>query len=482
MSQQDGIIEVEKHFLAVILNDHDMYFHVAHIITENTRFAAPEHQEIYAAMRLLVDRNDQIRPSTVLFALKEMSGKENTSAEARLRELVSIEPDASAMETYMNIIHRHSLRGEFLTIIQKSEHDLQNPAFDMYDIFGDIQIKTSLLLGQKTKRKAHSLKDLWSKHLDRFKLNQHKPDQLAGMSTGYEKLDVAINGLQPGRLYVIGARPSVGKTAFAINLMLNVCSNAEKARRAIYFSHEMSADQLSQRIMACKAGIKLEHIAKGIMDEKDWELLRQHPIDDMLNHIIIDDRPSVTVKDIRESLYAHADHPVDILFIDHIQYLKGKQGRYRDEELTHIMKDLKALSYEFNIPIILISQLNRNVETRTSGKMPMLSDLRESGSIEQEADVVMFLYRPEYYDLQANDSGQGITGETHLRIAKNRTGMLDTIHLSALLHIQRFIPADHFQEVNRPGESFGEWAKRFNNAKDRYEKGTNDFDSGGAPF
>lgn len=487
MSQLDEIIEVEKQLLAVILNDHDTYFRVAHIIIASTRLSAPEHQEIYAAMQLLVERNDQIRPSTVLFALKELSGKENTSAEARFRELVSIEPDASAMETYMNIIHRHSLRGEFLTVIQKSERDLQNPAFDMFDILGDIQIKSSIMLGHRKKNREHSLKDLWRSHTQRFKLNNDKPDQLAGFSTGYEKLDHAINGLQPGRLYVIGARPSVGKTAFAVNLMLNVCSNENQSRRAIYFSHEMSADQLSQRIMACKTGIKLEHIAKGKLDVQDWALLQQHSIYEQGNdQIIIDDRPSVTVSEIRQSLHLHYSNPIDIIFIDHIQYLKGKHGRYRDEELTHIMKELKQLASEFHIPVVLLSQLNRNIETRTSGRMPMLSDLRESGSIEQEADVVMFLYRPEYYEVLTDSLGEGVTGETHLRIAKNRTGILDTIHLSALLHIQRFIPYDklhdQLHEIIEVKESEGKWSKRFQDEKKKYEKDVNNLDQEDMPF
>ncbi|QNA44312.1 replicative DNA helicase [Lacibacter sediminis] len=487
MSPLDEIIEVEKQFLAVILNDHDTYFRVAHIITASTRFSAPEHQEIYAAMQLLVERNDQIRPSTVLFALKELSGRENTNAEARLRELADIQPDASAMGSYMNIIHRKSIRGEFHTIIQKSQHDLQNPAFDVLDLLNDIHTMTSSLLAHTTKNKEHTLKDLWKSHTERFKLNQDTANQLSGFSTGFEKLDAAINGLQPGRLYVIGARPSVGKTAFAINLMLNVCISAEKPRRAIYFSHEMSADQLSQRIMACKSGIKLEHIAKGVLDEKEWELLNQFQIDEKTNeNIIIDDRPSGTVKDVRESLHLHSANPIDIVFVDHLQYLKSKQGRYRDEELTHIMKEFKELSYEFKIPIILISQLNRNVETRTSGRIPMLSDLRESGSIEQEADVVMFLYRPEYYEVLTDSSGEGVTGETHLRIAKNRTGILDTIHLSALLHNQRFIPYDklhdQLHEIIEAKESEGKWSKRFQDEKKKYEKDVNNLDQEDTPF
>lgn len=486
MSQHEEIIGVEKQFLATLLNKHDEYFRVAHIITKHTRFSAPEHQEIYAAMQLLVERNDQIRPSTVLFALKELSGKENTTAEARLKELAGMNPDVDAMESYMNIIHNYSLRGMIHSVINKLDDDLRNPILDAYNVIQEAHEQIAALLVQGRSRKENLLKNLWAAQLDRFKLNQHKPDQLTGMSTGYEQLDFAINGLQPGRLYVIGARPSVGKTAFAINLLLNVCSNKENPGRAIYFSLEMSADQLSQRIMACKAGIKLEHIARGVMDEKDWELLRQHPIDEMLNHIIIDDRPSVTVKDIRESLYAYSDHPIDILFIDHIQYLKGKQGRYRDEELTHIMKDLKQLSYEFNIPVILISQLNRNSETRPNERIPRLSDLRESGSIEQEADVVMFLHRPEYYELQADASGGGMTGETHLRIAKNRTGMLDTIHLSALLHIQRFIPYDklynQLHELIEAKELEGKWLKRFHEEKRKYDQDLNNMGQEDMPF
>jgi replicative DNA helicase len=247
---------------------------------------------------------------------------------------------------------------------------------------------------------------------------------------------------------VLAARPSVGKTAFALNLARNAALHPTKPTVVGFFSLEMSAGQLVQRILSAESEIWLEKIARGRLEEHEMKQLYKKGIERLASAPIhIDDSAALNIFELRAKCRRLKNkHNVGLIIIDYLQLMSGageNRNSNREQEISRISRDLKGLAKELNIPIIALSQLSREVEKRKEGnKMPQLSDLRESGAIEQDADMVMFLYRPEYYDITSNELGESNRGETHVRIAKHRNGQLDTIKLKALLHIQKFVEDD----------------------------------------
>jgi len=240
----------------------------------------------------------------------------------------------------------------------------------------------------------------------------------------------------------------VGKTAFALNLARNAALHAGKPTPIAFFSLEMSAGQLVQRILSAESEIWLEKISRGKMEEHEMQQLYKKGIQRLSTApIFIDDTAALNIFELRAKCRRLKNkHNVGLIIIDYLQLMSGtgeNRNSNREQEISRISRDLKGLAKELQVPIVALSQLSREVEKRKEGnKMPQLSDLRESGAIEQDADVVMFLYRPEYYDITANEFGESNKGETHVRIAKHRNGSLETIKLRALLHIQKFAEWD----------------------------------------
>src|SRR5213079_767409 len=246
------------------------------------------------------------------------------------------------------------------------------------------------------------------------------------------------------------------KTAFALNLARNAALHARKPTPVAVFSLEMSAGQLVQRILAAESEIWLEKIARGKMEEHEMKQLYARGIQRLAQApIFIDDTPALNIFELRAKCRRLKNkHNIGMVIIDYLQLMSGtgeNRNGNREQEISRISRDLKGLAKELQIPILALSQLSREVEKRKDGnKMPQLSDLRESGAIEQDADMVCFLYRPEYYDVTQNEMGESNRGETHIRIAKHRNGSLDTIKLKALLHIQKFIDDDS-ENFGAPG-------------------------------
>ena len=240
------------------------------------------------------------------------------------------------------------------------------------------------------------------------------------------RLDRITYGWQNTDLIILAARPSVGKTAFALNLARNAALHASKPTPIALFSLEMSAGQLVQRILAAESEIWLEKIARGKLEEHEMKQLYARGIQRLAKApIFIDDTPALNIFELRAKCRRLKNkHNIGLVLIDYLQLMSGtsdNRNANREQEISNISRNLKALAKELNIPIVALSQLSREVEKRKEGaKIPQLSDLRESGAIEQDADMVMFLYRPEYYDITANEMGESNKGETHVRIAKHR--------------------------------------------------------------
>jgi replicative DNA helicase len=275
-------------------------------------------------------------------------------------------------------------------------------------------------------------------------------------------LDRITYGWQSSDLIILAARPSVGKTAFALNLARNAALHSTKPTAVGFFSLEMSASQLVQRILSAESEIWLEKISRGKLEEHEMKQLYKKGIERLASAPIhIDDTAALNIFELRAKCRRLRNkHNVGLIIIDYLQLMSGtgeNRNTNREQEISRISRDLKGLAKELQVPIIALIQLSREVEKRSHGnKMPQLSDLREIGAIEQDSDLVMFMYRPEYYDITANELGESNKGETHIRIAKHRNGQLETIKLKALLHIQKFVEEDG-GDFSAPLPAGGNW-------------------------
>jgi replicative DNA helicase len=296
---------------------------------------------------------------------------------------------------------------------------------------------------------------------------------ISGITSGYPLLDKVTYGWQPSDLIVIAGRPSVGKTAFAINLILNTALNFTKPTAVGFFSLEMDCTKIMQRFLSATSEITFEKISRGKLEDHEMKQLYKKGIEILSNAPIMIDDSALNIQELKAKCRKlKEDSNVGLIVIDYLQLMFGldQNNINREQDISLITRELKALAKELRIPIIALSQLSREVEKRREGnRMPQLSDLRDSGAIEQDADMVIFLYNPEYYDINQNEMGQSNHGETHIKIAKNRNGSLDTIKLKFLKHIQKF------DEDNSSDSSFGNsFSPKFNDdeAKLYIQKGT----------
>ncbi|MDB2491846.1 replicative DNA helicase, partial [Flavobacteriaceae bacterium] len=275
-----------------------------------------------------------------------------------------------------------------------------------------------------------------------------KRDGLSGVSTGFEKLDKLTSGWQPSDLIIIAARPGMGKTALTLSMARNIAVG--KQIPVAFFSLEMSSVQLITRLISSETGLSSEKLRTGKLADHEWQQLNVKVTDLEKAPLFIDDTPSLSIFDLRaKARRLSSQHGIKLIVVDYLQLMTAgastKTGN-REQEISTISRNLKALAKELNIPVIALSQLSRAVETRGGTKRPMLSDLRESGAIEQDADIVSFIYRPEYYNIDEWDDDERTPsqGQAEFIVAKHRNGGLDNIRLKFVGHLGKFEDLDSF--------------------------------------
>jgi len=280
---------------------------------------------------------------------------------------------------------------------------------------------------------------------------------LTGVPSGFTNLDRVTSGWQPTELIILAARPAMGKTAFVVSALRNAA--VDHGKPVAIFSLEMSSVQLVNRLISAEAEIDSEKIRKGTLAPHEWTQLH-HKIQRLTEApIFIDDTPALSILELRAKCRRlKAQHDIQMVVIDYLQLMSGdssnKGGGNREQEIASISRALKNLAKELNVPVIALSQLSRAVETRGGDKKPQLSDLRESGSIEQDADMVCFLYRPEYYNITQDENGNSTVGIGEVIIAKNRSGSLDTVQLRFVGKYTKFCDLDsYFEPVATQGFS-----------------------------
>jgi replicative DNA helicase len=424
-------VESEQSILGSILLDKHAMITVSEIIKPED-FYKEAHKIIYDAMMSLSNKGEPIDLITLTEALKKDDSLDIVGGISYLTSLSTIVPTTSNVKYYADIVKEKSV---FRKLIKASNDILNlgyNNATKIEDILEQAEKKIFDISQEKTSDDFKGINEVLMSAYDSLEDLYNNKGGVTGITTGFTDLDKKINGLQRTDLILIAARPAMGKTAFSLNLVQN--SALQAGISAAVFSLEMSKEQLVQRMLSAQSTVELKKLKTGNIDENDWPRI----IDSMAvlsnSKVYIDDTPGITITEMRSKCRKlKIEKGLDLILIDYLQLMEGDgRNESRQQEISKISRSLKMLAKELNCPVVALSQLSRAPEQRSDHR-PMLSDLRESGAIEQDADIVMFLYRDEYYN---PDSDRKNIGE--VIIAKNRHGETGTAELVWLGEIQKF--------------------------------------------
>jgi len=459
--------DLEEAILGAIMLEKSAFDTVVEILKPEC-FYVESHQRIFTAMQGLAIKSLPIDLLTVVEELKFREELDFVGGPYYVTKLTNSVVSSANIDAHSRIVLQKFIQRELIRISGEIIGDAYEDSTDVFDLLDSAEGKLFEITNNHLRKNFDDINTVLVKTIQRIEDMRNRQDTITGVPTGFTALDRITYGWQSTDLIILAARPSVGKTAFALNLARSAALHPTKPTAVGFFSLEMSSSQLVQRILSAESEIWLEKIARGKLEEHEMKQLYKRGIDRLSNApIFIDDSAALNIFELRAKCRRLKNkHNVGLIIIDYLQLMSGSADRNsnREQEISKISRDLKGLAKELQVPIIALSQLSREVEKRKEGnKMPQLSDLRESGAIEQDADMVMFLYRPEYYDITANEFGESNKGETHVKIAKHRNGSLETIKLRALLHIQKFVedeggesnaglPAGSWKPVNSPGD------------------------------
>ncbi|HEY0751511.1 MAG TPA: replicative DNA helicase [Chitinophagaceae bacterium] len=445
--------DLEEAVLGAIMLEKGAFDTVVEILKPEC-FYVYAHQRRFKAMKSLANKSQPIDILTVVEELRSLEELDMIGGAYYVTKLTNSVVSSANIEAHSRIILQKFIQRELIRISGEIIGDAYEDSTDVFDLLDQAESKLYEVTSTHLRNSYETIDSVLVKTIQRIEDLRHKNEDITGVPSGFPSMDRVTYGWQSTDLIILAARPSVGKTAFALNLARNAALHPTKPTPVAVFSLEMSAGQLVQRILAAESEIWLEKIARGKLEEHEMKQLYARGIQRLAQApIFIDDTPALNIFELRAKCRRLKNiNNIGMIIIDYLQLMSGtgeNRNGNREQEISNISRSLKGLAKELQVPIIALSQLSREVEKRKEGnKMPQLSDLRESGAIEQDADMVMFLYRPEYYDVTTNEMGESNRGETHVRIAKHRNGSLETIKLRALLHIQKFIEDDG-------GEGFG---------------------------
>lgn len=426
-------LELEEVVLGGMLIDKRGVDEVIDILSEEA-FYMPAHQKIYAAIDKLFRESLPIDMMTVREELLKGGVLKEVGGGAYLVYLTEKVSSSANIEFHARILLQKHIKRSLIKMSSEISEEAYNEEVDVFDLLDSAESKLFAITQGNITRTSESARELVLKAREKIKELHKKKEEFSGVPCGFTKVDEITAGWQPTDLIIVAARPAMGKTAFTLTMARNIAINSKIP--VAFFSLEMSAIQLITRLIASETGITSDKLRTGKLTEDDFERLN-FKIQDLLEApLYIDDTPSLSIFDLRaKARRMVSKYGVKIIFIDYLQLMTAnttnKGVGNREQEISTISRNLKALAKELDIPVIALSQLSRNVDTRQGHRRPQLSDLRESGAIEQDADIVTFLYRPEYYGLGTWDDTDATPTEKQAEfiIAKHRNGGLDNVRL-----------------------------------------------------
>ncbi len=431
-------LEAEASLLGAVLIDRDAIVKIADTITHED-FFDQRHKHIYEALARLYERREPIDVLTLADQLKNTGVLEIIGGASYLTELTNFVPTAAHVEQYAEIVAQKALRRRLIGASQDMVELGYDESKSLKELIEDAESRLFAVSQQHVKQSIVSLETILSESFDRLD-DLHKDSQkIRGVPTGYQDMDNVLAGLQRSDLFILAARPSMGKTAFVLNLAHNVAVQSKEP--VLIFSLEMSKEQLVDRLLAMESGVDAWALRTGNLTDSDFEKLG-HAMGTLSEApIFIDDTPGITVSDMRTKARREAhQRKLGLVIVDYLQLMSGGSKFSGDgnrvQEISEISRGLKGMARELDVPLISLSQLSRSVESRHP-QIPQLADLRESGSIEQDADVVAFIYREDYYNPETDR-----TNITDILIKKHRNGPLGNIELYFDKDKQRFRSVD----------------------------------------
>jgi replicative DNA helicase len=453
-------IELEEAVLGALMLEKEALNEVIDLLRPEV-FYKEAHKSIYDAIRQLFEKSEPIDIRTVVHQLRKMGEIELAGGAAYVAGLTRNVASAANIIYHTRILIEQAIKRELISLsgeILRDAYEVSTDAFNLLD-----QMEQSLFkISESTTRKNYvdirlamqmAIKELENK-------KDHK-DGLTGVPTGFSSLDRITSGWQRSDLVIVAARPAMGKTAFSLSLLRNAA--VDFGRSVAIFSLEMSTLQLVDRLISAEAEIESSKLKTGRL--QDWEMeqlnVKLTKIRDA--KIFIDDTPALSILELRaKARRLKAQNKIELIVIDYLQLMSGdtskNAGGNREQEIASISRSLKQLAKELDVPIIALSQLSRAVETRGGDKKPQLSDLRESGAIEQDADMVIFLYRPEYYGITEDADGRPTQGMGEIIIAKHRNGSLGSVNLKFIGKYTKFIDGESDMLANENLSNYGNFS------------------------
>jgi len=430
--------EAEQAVLSAMLIDQDAVLRaVEHV--DDTMFYAERHRRIFRAMIVITERGSVVDPVTVSEELNRRGELDASGGKEYIGFLVDAVPTAANIEYHARIVREKAILRRLIevsTSIVAEAFDGKSTATDLLD---DAESKIFQVAQQQTREGFTRIKELLWPTMERIEALQRGGKTVTGVASGFNDLDEMTSGFQPADLIIVAARPSMGKTAFTLNIAQHAAIEHQTA--VAFFSLEMSKESLVQRMLTSEARIDAQRLRKGMLRDDDFPRLARAAGILSSAPVWIDDTPGITLLEMRsKARRLKTDSGVGLVVVDYLQLMQGPaNSESRQQEVSQISRGLKALAKELNVPVIALSQLSRAPEQRTGdNKRPQLSDLRESGAIEQDADLIMFLYRQEFYDGPVDKDGNSLEGKAEVIVGKQRNGPTGIVNLFFQKQFTRF--------------------------------------------
>lgn len=442
---QPQAVPLEEAVLGALMLDKNALTNVLDILGPRS-FYLENHQKIYEAVLRLFERSQPVDLLTVTEELKKAGEFETVGGGYYLAQLTSKVASSANIEYHSRIISQKFIMRELIRVSTNIIRDAYEETTDVFELLDEAEQGLFEIAQRGMNRSYEDMSSLATKALRQLEELRNREDGLTGIPSGFTKLDKLTSGWQPSDLIIIAARPGMGKTSFVLSLAKNAATIYKKP--VAIFSLEMSNLQLAQRLISMEAEISGSKMRNAQLEEYEWVQL--HSAIERIGEapVFIDDTPGINIFELRAKCRRlKMQHDIQMVIIDYLQLMSGgtdNQRGNREQEVSAISRALKSLAKELEVPVLALSQLSRAVEIRGGTKRPQLSDLRESGSIEQDADQVAFIYRPEYYDILEDEEGNSLKSVAEIIIAKNRHGRLDTVKLKFTDEFARFSDLDDF--------------------------------------
>jgi replicative DNA helicase len=446
-------VDVEQAVLGAMLIEHEAIPRAIEILPPDSFYSA-KHTRIYEAMLSLFERGNPVDIITVTEELRRREHLDEVGGAYYVSELTSRVANAANVEYHARIIAEKSLVRKLIETMSGLIGDAYDPGSDAFELLDRAEGEIFRISDTQLRRSASSLQEVLKETVTRLQAIHGREGGVTGVPSGFGRLDDMTGGWQPSDLIIIAARPSMGKTAFALAAARNAALHPQTPTPVAIFSLEMSAQQLAQRMLTSEARVDAQAARTGRMDDEDWPRLARSAGRLSEAKIFIDDTPGLTILELRAKCRRlKAEHDIGLVVVDYLQLMHAtamSRNANREQEIAHISRSLKSLAKELNVPVLALSQLSRAVETRGGDKRPQLSDLRESGSIEQDADVVTFIYRPERYGITVDEHGNSTEGLAEIIIGKQRNGPIGDVRLAFVHQHARFENLSSYYGGQRP--------------------------------